>query len=347
MIQIEFSEAEIETLRYERFNHPHPKVQKKMETLFLKSQNLPHSLIEQIAGISSTTLWRYLHEYIEGGIERLKVLNFYQPKSELMDYKTSIEEYFKENPPASILEAMSIIERITGIKRSPTQIRHFLKRIGMKRLKTGMIPAKADPDEQEEFLKEKLEPRIEEAKLGKRKLYFMDAAHFILMPYLGYLWCFIRQFIKAPAGRKRYNVLGALDAITLKVITVVNDAYINAESVCELLIKISKENIGLPITIVLDNARYQKCLIVKELSEALNIELLYLPSYSPNLNIIERLWKFVKKQCLYSKYYDNFDKLKKAISDCISETHGKHKKELKTLLNLHFQKFKKEQILSN
>jgi transposase len=89
--------------------------------------------------------------------------------------------------------------------------------------------------------------------------------------------------------------LGALDAITLEVLTITNDAYINAVSVCELLMKISKQNIGLPITIVLDNARYQKCLIVKELAEKLNIELLYLPTYSPNLIIIERLWKFIKK----------------------------------------------------
>lgn len=175
----------------------------------------------------------------------------------------------------------------------------------------------------------------------------MDAAHFVLTPYLGYIWCFVRQFIKAPAGRKRYNVLGVLDAITHKVITVVNDAYINAESVCELLIKISHENAGLPITIVLDNARYQKCLIVKELSEKLKIELLYLPSYSPNLNIIERLWKFIKRKCLYSKYYDDFDKFKTAISGCIEKTHGEYKKDLDTLLNLRFQTFKKEQILSH
>lgn len=190
-----------------------------------------------------------------------------------------------------------------------------------------------------------MEPRIKEAKSGKRILYFMDAAHFVLSPYLGYIWCFIRQFIKAPAGRKRYNVLGALDAISHEVVTITNDSYINAISVCELLLKISQKNLTIPVTIVLDNARYQKCQVVKELADKLNIELLYLPPYSPNLNIIERLWKFIKNECLYSQYYENFDGFKKAISSCIEETHCKYEKKLDTLLNLKFQTFKKEQIL--
>jgi len=83
---------------------------------------------------------------------------------------------------------------------------------------------------------------------------------------------------------------------------VTNDTYITADSVCELLRRIAKLNLGMPITLVLDNARYQKCNIVTALALQLNIELLYLPAYSPNLNLIERLWKFVKKKVLYSKY---------------------------------------------
>lgn len=153
MVHIQFTDEEIERLRYERFNHPHPKVQKKMEALLLKSQNLQHNVIAEIVGISTTTLWRYLHEYQEGGIEKLKEINFYQPQSDLLEHKATIENYFKSNPPKSIPEAMKVIEELTGIKRSPTQVGKFLKKIGMKRLKTGMIPAKADPEIQEEFIK--------------------------------------------------------------------------------------------------------------------------------------------------------------------------------------------------
>lgn len=135
----------------------------------------------------------------------------------------------------------------------------------------------------------------------------MDAAHFVHRAYLGFVWCFSRIFIASPSGRKRFNVLGAVNAITQEVITVTNTSYINAESVCQMLLKLAALNLEVPITVVLDNARYQKCQLVFALARALNIELLYLPSYSPHLNLIERLWKFVRNQCLYSKYYAEFD----------------------------------------
>ena len=97
--------------------------------------------------------------------------------------------------------------------------------------------------------------------------------------------------------------------------------------------------------LVLDNAQYQKCKLVKYFAKLLDIELLYLPAYSPNLNLIERLWKFVKKQCLYSKYYEDFSKFKNSITECLGKTHTEHKKELNSLLTLNFQTFEKEKIL--
>lgn len=180
---------------------------------------------------------------------------------------------------------------------------------------------------------------LEEAQAGTRKVFFVDAAHFVLAPFLGYLWSFCRLFIQAPAGRKRFNVLGALDAINHELIMVTNDSYINALSVCDLLNKIRHLHPDIPITLVLDNARYQKCKVVWALAAALDIDLLYLPAYSPNLNLIERLWKFVKKQCLYSKYYSDFDSFKSAISDCLDHTHDTHKEDLDSLLTLNFQTF--------
>jgi len=95
---------------------------------------------------------------------------------------------------------------------------------------------------------------------------------------------------------------------------------------------------------ILDNARYQKCNLFQDFATLLNIELLYLTPYSPNLNIIERLWKFVKKKCLWSKYYSNFEDFKKAITDCLSQTHTTYRNELKSLLNLKFQSFKEAQV---
>jgi transposase len=106
---------------------------------------------------------------------------------------------------------------------------------------------------------------------------------------------------------------------------------------------ISRLNIGVPITLVLDNARFQKLKIVLELSETLDIELLYLPPYSPNLNLIERVWKFVKKKCLYSTYYSAFKEFKKAIADCLNQSDTTYKQELDSLLTLRFQLFENAQ----
>ena len=346
MIKIEFTEEEMKVLNYERYHHPHPRVQRRIEALWLKSQNMSHKQIRRITGISSNTLTDYLRKYQECGIEGLKEINFYQPQSELRKHTTTIEAYFREHPPASVKEAMAKIEELTGIKRSENRVRVFLKSIGMAPRKVGMIPAKADIEEQERFIKEELEPRLKEAKSDKRVVFFVDAAHFVLAPFLGILWSFKRLFIKAPSGRKRFNVLGALNAVTHELITVTNDTYINAQSFCELLRRISRLDSGVPITLVLDNARYQKCKLVWELAESLDIELLYIPPYSPNLNLIERLWKFVKKQCLYSKYYSEFKDFKNAITNCLNQTDTAYKEELDSLLTLRFQRFEKAQVVA-
>ena len=201
------------------------------------------------------------------------------------------------------------------------------------------MPAKGDHDEQVEFLNDKLQPRLEEAKRGRRTVLFVDAAHFVFGPFLGYLWCLVRLFVPGPSGRKRYNVLAALDAITHQVIRVSNHAYINAESVCALLREVAAAGLKGPITLVLDNARYQKCQVVQALAAALGIELLYLPSYSPNLNLIERLWKFVKKECLGCRVLPTYEAFTQAIDGCLANLSTKHKQQMKTLLNLEFQLF--------
>ena len=170
----------------------------------------------------------------------------------------------------------------------------------MKCRTTGAIPGKAIDDkkikEQESFKKNELEPRLDEAKAGKRALLFLDAAHFVHGAFIAKLWCFTRLFMPTPPGRKRLNVFAALNAITLEIIPIINETYINSESCCKLLLKIASTNLSVPITLVLDNARYQKCKLVQDFAASLGMELLYLPSYSPNLNLIERYWKFVKKQ---------------------------------------------------
>lgn len=134
--------------------------------------------------------------------------------------------------------------------------------------------------------------------------------------------------------------------MTHEMITITNDAYITAASVCALLEKIAALKLGIPVTIFLDNARYQRCTLVIEKAKSLQMELCFLPAYSPNLNLIERVWKFVKKKCLYSQYYEKFPAFKAAISKCLDETLTTHKADLDSLLTLRFQLFQKAQFVT-
>jgi len=187
---------------------------------------------------------------------------------------------------------------------------------------------------------------LRQAERGQRTVLFVDAAHFVYGPFLGYLWCLTRLFVPGRCGRKRYNVLGALNAITHEVIRVTNHASINADSVCALLIKVASAGLPRPVTLVMDNARYQRCEKVKSLARCLRIELVFLPSYSPNLNLIERLWRFVKKDCLGSKPIGSYEEFTGAIDDCLTNLTTVHKDQMRSLLTMNFQTFDNVPILS-
>jgi transposase len=321
-----------------------------MEALYLKSQGMKHEDICHLCQISKTTLTKYIKQYQSGGVEALKKLDYQGQPSKLNQHSDFFKEYFAKNPPSSVAEASDAIEKLTGIKRSPTQVREFLKKIGLRCLKVGFVPGKSVEEdkiiEQENYKKEKLEPLLNEALAGERAVFFVDAAHFVHRAYLGFLWCFTRTFIGSPSGRKRFNVLGAVNAVTKEIITVTNETYINSESLCQLLFKLSELKLNIPISIVLDNARYQKCKLVQNYANSLGIQLCYLPSYSPQLNLIERFWRFVRNECLYSKYYADFSDFKEAISNCIATANTAQKQKLDSLLTLNFQSFRKVQVLA-
>ncbi len=175
MIKIDFTKEEIETLDYERYNYPHPKVQRKLEALWLKSQGVPHHEIARLTNISPNTLRAYLRQYQTGGIDALKQFNYVPKQSELMAHRTTIEDYFVANPPASLNEAIEKIYELTGIRRSRTRVREFIKKIGIKYQKVGHIPAEADLEAQEDF-KKKNWNRVWTKRLPVRE------ASFLLMP---------------------------------------------------------------------------------------------------------------------------------------------------------------------
>jgi transposase len=127
-MRLEFTPEVKAILNEERYDHPMPLVQRRMEALWLKSHGLPHAQIANLVGVCENTLRDYLKLYLDGGVESLKTVHFNHPQSELCAHFTSLEAYFQEHPPASIKQAQSAIEELTGIKRSPTQVTAFLKK---------------------------------------------------------------------------------------------------------------------------------------------------------------------------------------------------------------------------
>jgi transposase len=353
MRQITFSAADVQALAYERYHHPDPRVQRHMEILWLKHHGFAHADIATLAGCSWRTVQRTLAAFLQGGLEQLRLVLPKESPSELDDQRVSLEALFTKEPPRSVKQARQIIEEHTGIRRGLTQVRYFLHRLKLapRKVAASPLPPKATLPEhvktQAAFLDEELEPRLAEARRGQRRLFFVDAAHFVHASFLGILWCVAWLCIRAASGRKRFHVLGALDAVSHQLIQVSNHSYINAESVGLLLRAVADAvTPGIPITLVLDNARSQKCALVKALAAQLQIDLLYLPSYSPNLNLIERVWKFVKAECLRTKYYDTYEKFHAAIQQCLDELPSKHKAAMDTLLTHNFQTFENVSLIA-
>ena len=129
MIRLTFTEEEQQTLHQERFDHPHPRVQQRMEVLWLISQGLVYPEAARLAGVSEATVDRYVTAYRQGGLEALRELKWGKANtSELLDHRDSLEKLFRENPPHTVAEACQRIKDETGIERGPTQVRAFLKK---------------------------------------------------------------------------------------------------------------------------------------------------------------------------------------------------------------------------
>ena len=129
MTRLTFSQEDQQALHQERFEHPHPRVQQRMEVLWLISQGLVYPQVARLAGVSEATVDRYVANYRLGGLEALRELKWGNSTSELLEHRDSLEESFRRNPPHTVAEACQRIKDETGIVRGPTQVRAFLKKL--------------------------------------------------------------------------------------------------------------------------------------------------------------------------------------------------------------------------
>lgn len=128
MTRLTFSDEEQQALHKERFEHPHPRVQRRMEVLWLISQRMGYPEAARLGGVSEATVDRYMALYRQGGLDALRELKWVGPTSDLLEHQTSLEESFRKNPPHTVAEACQRIKDETGVERGLTQVRAFLKK---------------------------------------------------------------------------------------------------------------------------------------------------------------------------------------------------------------------------
>ena len=311
----------------------------KLLVIRMHSEGGKHGFIAKCLKLHANTITNYLKEWLEGGLPAVLEDKYYRPSSSIEPFMACLRCSFLAAPVADAKAAIARIEALTGIELSESQARRTLHRLGMKYRKTAAIPGKCDAQLQFDFYQQEMLPRLAEAGRAERKVFFVDAAHFVMGAFLGMLWCFSRIFIKTSPGRQRYSVLGAIDSHRHEIISVTTDGTVSAPLVTQLLDKIRVAHPTTPITLVLDNARYQRCKEVANHAAIKDIELLYLPPYSPNLNLIERLWKLTKKKCLTNKHYRNFKDFRAGIDHCLQRMGGEYLAELQSRITLNFEFF--------
>ena len=251
-------ESERIILNHQRFYYPCPIVQKRISAVYLKYiLHLSDTKIGVIVDLHRNMVSHWSKIYQLEGYDALCKVGYGTNNSKMAEYSESIEASLVKTPPKKITEAIFRIEQLTGIKRGITQVKKFVKQLGFSFRKMGHIPAKANTEKQHKWVEEQLEPIIEKAKNKVCHLLFSDASHFVLQPFVTSVWSKVRLFVKASAGRNRINVLGAVNAINKEVTTLINDTYINAETLSIFLHQLKEQYVDLPIYIVLDNARYQ------------------------------------------------------------------------------------------
>ena len=340
MIKLTFTEAELDAIA-EALDDPNlsDRYGRRLMAIRMHALNVPNSKIAGVLRISADTVTNYIKLYRDEGLAGLVENRYHRPVSSVEPFLEEIAASFAEAPVSTASEGGARIEEISGIKLSDSQVARLMRRLGMKYRKSAAMPGKCDVQMQFDFLDNELLPRLEEATRGERRVFFVDAAHFVMGAFLGMIWAFARVFVRTGSGRQRYSVLGAVETRDHDFVSVRTSGSVNAATVIELIGKIDEAYPGEEITLVMDNARYQRNRAVTDIATSVGIELLYLPPYSPNLNLIERVWRLVKSKCLRNRYYENFALFKKAIDEFVDSLNDGNRHHLKILVTHNFQLF--------
>ena len=311
----------------------------RVKTVIALSKGWSAAQIAEILLFDEKTSRQYFDRYQQGGIQALLDDNYSGAEPKLGEHQMSeLEGYLEEHILPDAKSVIAHIDKQYGARYSVSGVTDLLHRLGFSYKKPTHVPGKQDPEKQQVFLGE-----YEQIKAGKGQddpLYFADATHpqHNSVPSYGWIKKGQEKELKANCGRQRLNINGAINIETLEPTTGFYDT-INADSTIDLFSKIeAKHPDAKVIYIIVDNARYYRSCLLKEYIEETKIKLIFLPPYSPNLNLIERYWKFFKKIVLNNHYYETFEEFKRACKNFFRKR-KKYLPELQSLLteNFHIQ----------
>lgn len=310
------------------------KLADRIRVILLLDQGKTYASIAEYLFLDEDSIGNYRRRYFkDGGLEALLNDDYKGQTTRLsIDQQMELSLHLESNLYNCIAPIVAYVKHKFKVTYKKSGLTALLLRMGFSYKKPKGVPGKANRQKQEEFIA--LYNKIS----TKGKVYFSDATHPMHNPVLGYGWikrgCEIEVFTNA--GRNRVNILGALCLDNLDVVTRSFDT-INSLSVCQLLELLRQRNPEEKnLYLILDNAACNRSYKVREEAKKLKIKLIYLPGYSPNLNPIERLWKYFKKNVIYNTYYPELDQFKDAISSFFKGLRG-HRRQLATLLTDNFQ----------
>lgn len=322
-------------------------VRKRCRVLLAKMENpgMGSQSIARLTGTCRNFVDKVIHLYNDYGLQDVLFTEEKEGRpNRLGGQWHAVSEALVKGVPRSAKEAVNIIRGISGHTFSLTWARVLMRDAGMDYRKLQPVPGKADPEKQKEWIAD-IQPVVAEAEEGRRRLLFMDAVHFTLEAFTCKVWCKGQLYLPTGAGRNRFNLLGAIDPFSLDLVQSHSMKYVDAGQVKAFLEKVRDQSGDIPVSLILDNARYQHCQAVKDKAAELGIDLIFLPPYSPNLNIIERLWKYVRKEVLNARFFETPALFHDALRKFFEEDICHHHHGLKTLLTLKFQSFENAHLL--
>lgn len=298
-----------------------------------------YSQVASILLLDEITLRRYVKSFKEKGLDGLLEFHYTGGQTKLteaqeLELKTHLAE--GSHIYLTAKEVADYVKRRYRIKYSVIGMTKLLHRLGFVYKKPKLVPAKADREVQQQFLDEYF--KLKEQLADGDQIYFLDATHptHNTRPSMGWILKGTEKLIKSNTGRDRLNLNGALNGKTHEIV-LREDEKINSVSTIKLLDAILEKHPLGRIYLIWDNARYYYCKDVQTyLKHHPRLIPKFLPSYSPNLNLIERLWKLFHQKTLYNHYYSTFPDFKQAVFGFFGNLH-RYKKEMRTLLTDNFQ----------